>query len=332
MAYLTRKTAILLIGAILLASCTSAPIPTPAPALPTQAQTRLMQPPSTKAPVAQATPLPSVPKVKLLAYNYKTKDVGDGWSEGTVELAFENTSGEFVGGETVDVTGATLETQEGKTYPVTVYRIEPNMALELKQIDFSKLPKVVPPRFRWTRLGRLGERFNLHFLKFRVATAAHPSRIVFPKRPDWSVDLASVTQTSLTFPAEASVVSAKPISALAGKVLADDPAGLLVTLDGLGLQRDQTLQLQYTIVNRDKLDSRKANIAFPIQAFFFGDGAVWPKTPGLGTETVEAGPGQTKQGALSLGYIYMDRKCDPNVYMLIQEGGKNDIYRLDVCK
>jgi hypothetical protein len=253
-----------------------------------------------------------------------------------------------VSGEKVDVTGATVETQEGKTYPVTVHRVEPNFYdYQAKEIDFSRIPKVIPPHFRWTRLGSsgeevgyapLGETYGLsmgeYYLRFRFATAAHPTRVVFPKRPDWNINLGSATQTNISFPAEASFINSKPMSALAGKVLADDPSGLLVTLDGTGTMpsSSQVLELQYTIVNRDKLDAHKANITFPILAVFFGDGAVSPATSGLGTESVEAGPGQTTKKGLFLGYLFMDRECNPNVYALVQEGSQYNIYWLNVCK
>lgn len=314
----------ILLAAILVAGCASSPTPAPTQQPPTAAP---------RATTPSPTQVPATPKAKLLAYNYTLKDAGDGWNNGTLQLAFGNVSKELVGGEKIVLTGGNVETQEGKTYPVKLYYYDPGglgANIETQNIDFSELPKVVPPNFRWTKS------FQGHpvtySIQFRAAVAAHPLRIVFSSRPDLGIDLNSVPQ-SLRFPADGTVLSAtKPLSALAGKVLADDPRGLLVTLDGTGFQEGQRLQLRYTAVNRDKLDSHKANIDKSFLSYFYWDGAVSPEIPQTSTELVEVGPGQTKHDSFFIGYVFMNSECNPEFYAVAQEGTQYSVYKLNVCK
>lgn len=325
-----------------LAACTALPVSQSAPVSP-QATLAL---PSETAPSPTPTPIP--PKIKLLAYGYKIKDVGEGWSEGLVRLAFENIADEYIGGEKIDATGITLETQEGKTYLATLYQVQAtNIETQVKEIDFSKLPPVIPPHFRWTRFGISGDlvkytakaaTYDLgigeYYVRFRPATAAHPTRVVFPKRPDWKIDLSTATQPTLAFPAEASFLTAKPLSALAGRVLVDEPEKLKVTLDGTGgfAAGAQDIQLKYTIVNRDKLDAHSANAELPVRALFFADGAVKLSGLDMTIKSLQAGPGQTKQAVWLLQDLFYDKKCNPKVYALFQESTQYSIYNLNVCK
>lgn len=280
----------------------------------------------------------------MIGYNYTLTDVGDGWNEGKVYLAFENISGEFVGGEDVDISGGIVETQEGKSYP-TEWRSQAEFAGgPASGFDFfSGIPKIVPPHFRWTQvyLHGVGNTPEVFFLKFRSAVAAHPLRIVFPSRPDLNLDLAS-SQLSLAFPAESSILSsAKPISALAGKVLADDPAGLRVTLNGTGFYNVNGylgLFLGYTVTNNDKLDSHKISVTSPFMAYFDQEGLVntFLQEGGLNYETFsfEAGPGQSKTDVVQLGYreATLASTCNPGVYAPIKEGNQYVLYNLNVCK
>jgi len=73
-------------------------------------------PTSTRTPAPTSTPAP--PKIKLISYNYTLADVGEGWNEGTVRIAFENATENYISGPLLDFYGATLETAQGKTYPV----------------------------------------------------------------------------------------------------------------------------------------------------------------------------------------------------------------------
>jgi hypothetical protein len=318
-----------LIVVILTVGCSLAPAPA------TKTPLASPSPGSTSiTPIAALTPTPIPQLMKLVGYNYQLKDVGDGWNEGRLSIALENISDQVIGNIHIDAGDAIVETKESKSYPISLYRLNSNTSdgSPVQDIDFGTMPKVIPPHFRWTRVGRAGELIGQYYVKFRAATAAHPTRIVFPRMTNLSIDLANAAQTSLAFPADASAFTAKPISALAGKVLNDDPDALQVTLDGTGAVSDQTVQLRYTVLNRDKLDAHTTTVAFPIQAFFFADGAVWSVPPNTTSESITVGPGQTAKKTLSLGAVFMDKRCNPNLYALLQESSQNVIYKLSFCK
>ncbi|MBI5032514.1 MAG: hypothetical protein HZB51_18470 [Chloroflexi bacterium] len=314
--------------ALFIVSCSLLPVSLPNPVLPMSTTG-----PTLPTPMATLTPTPIPPSVKLIGYNYKLKDVGDGWNEGRLSIALENISDQLVGNIRIDTRDVMVETKEDKTYPVTLYRLytESSEGSPAQEIDFSGLPKVIPPHFRWTRVGRSGEQLGQYYLKFRAAIVAHPTRIVFPRQAGYSIDLTTA-QAAATFPADASALTAKPLTALTGKVLTDEPNKLLVTLDGTGVVTDQTAQLRYTVVNRDKLDAHTATVAVSILAFYFGDGAVWPLPVNSPSDSVTAGPGQTVKKTLSLGQVFMDKRCNANLFALFQEGGQNTLYKLSFCK
>ena len=149
-----------------------------------------------------------------------------------------------------------------------------------------------------------------------------------------NIELASATQPTLAFPADAAYLKTNSLSALAGRVLIDNSTGLKVTLDGTGVfsTSGQDVQLRYTILNKDKLDAHSATVELPIRVFFFGDGAVEPGTNDITVRSLEAGPGQTKQAMWSLGKLFADKKCNSKVYALIQDAVQYEIYNLNVCK
>ena len=175
--------------------------------------------------------------------------------------------------------------------------------------------------------------------------SAHPLRIVFPSQPGLNLDLAS-SQSSLAFPAVSSVLSsAKPISALAGKVLADDPNGLRVTLDGTGsynVNGNLGIFLGYTVTNNDKLDSHTISVTSPFMGYFDQAGLVntFLRSDDTTYEKLsfEAGPGQSKTDFVQLGYYVgywageQSDTCNPDVYAPIQEGSQYILYNLNVCK
>ena len=292
----------------------------------------------------------SASEIKLLGYNYNFKDAGDGWNEGKIYIVLENISNEFVGGAEFNLANATVETLEGKTYPATLYReyigIYSSAAgpADPPIVSFKGFPKVIPPHFRWNRVNMNppGLAMGDYYLKFRFATAAHPLRITFPSHPGYTIALDSSAKLSPVFPADESILaSAKSISMLTGKSLADDPAGLRITLDGTGASHykgDMGLYLEYSITNNDKLDSHQLKIPSPFLAYFDEHGFIntsFQNKPGTAGETLsfEAGPGQTREDAIKLLYTSdVSFDCNPNVYAVSQTGSQYTLYNLNICK
>jgi len=272
--------------------------------------------PSQSGAVAQPTPA-----VKLLAYNYEIKDVGNGWNEGTLNFAFENITNGLIAGRSYWLADATVETQEGKSYPLTLFQYNwPGDPLKLEELDFSFIPEIIPPGFRWQN--------SKVWLSFRAAAAAHPTRIVFPHEPQFTINLAEAATPPPAFPAEAATLaSAKPLSTLKDRVLLDQPGGLKVTLDGTATRTDQTVQLNYTVVNSDKLDERKGTApGLPIRGYFIGGnddtsfaapGDIEPES--IGEWSFSAGPGQTVHDAIFLNYFFDNRDQCVDVYAFVSE-------------
>jgi len=211
----------------------------------------------------------------LIAYEYKVKDIGDGWNLGTLKLAFENTKDYFVpdrkGRDSwgYSVGDAYVETKEGKTYSIRVY----NNYSKFSKADGSAdkrenyisldMPKI-PPGFRifmWrTETEYAGGNY---ILEFRFAKAAHPTTIVFPNKPEWNISLSKVP-ANLQMPVASSSAMIKSIASLKGKVLLDPKGKLLVTIGDCNQSN-----IYIVAQNRDSLDSASETIYFPAVAYFY---------------------------------------------------------------
>ena len=198
------------------------------------------------------------PQVELKGFNYTLQDTGDGWSEGSLRFAIENGGYFPLYLDSLDFTRgkAVLETLEGPTYPVALRRedgIRGNAAV---------IAGPIPPRFAI----RGGSGPDL-ILSWKSATAATPTRIVFPDYP-W-LELPIPTRQNLGYTSSYSSITFPAIDHAQGLKLMDNPQGLEVTLNGncrpieLSLRQD-AIALAVDFKNNDLFQG--ANIRDSFQA------------------------------------------------------------------
>lgn len=327
MAYPMMKVFVAFLAAILLTSCSSSATPT-------------LSPPTPPPPLRSTEPLPTSPpslspssqgEPKLVGFDYRVNDAGEGWNLGSVDIGFKNDSDmpKPAGLPPRDccvynVIDAFVETQEGKTYPVKINMRDNQQSV----IDLRQMPQL-PPGFALVTsgpslaYGRVS--WGSYSAEFKFAKVAHPTFVKFPARPDWTINLATV----LAYPQKATDLEDskfKPIDQLRNRVLFDQPGGARVIFGKVEsfVQRagvcDKVL-VHFEIMNRDQLDSAKVKFQYPILAMVEGLGMDYQDA---GTIEEEVGPGQTKEGQFPF------QMCGGQSHLIIYEGdGKYEIYSLD---
>ena len=230
-------------------------------------------------------------ELRLVGYNYQLRDAGDGWNRGRVDLAFENTtSSPFPpdhpprswGASSLD--NAYVETEEGRGYPAQVLCqvADTRTGPRYEEVDnpFYAMP-AIPPGFCLTGGWAYGDSEtpikrwdpnwpgwyygsywgNCH-LEFRAAGAAHPTVVMFPNRPDWTINLVSASGTSPQMPTSLSTTSFQPLSSISGTVVFDEPNGLRITLSGCIRDRNDDF-ITALLVNQDQFDESSAGVLWP---------------------------------------------------------------------
>lgn len=289
------------------------------------------------------TPPPTIPPPtvimgampRLIPYKYKL-DSGDGWNYWTVYFGFENNKDTMQPPELpprsygyFDAKDAFIETQEGKTYPVSVMCTNRGIN-KADEIDLRAMPGI-PPGFR--TMGEIEYAWGNCHLYFKAAQAAHPTVIKFPSNPDWVINLAEVPP--LPIPTDLYVSNAKPISTFEGKIVLDEPGKLLVTLGKCVLERSSYDDggyvtqgyMTYTAINRDQLDEVTAEVQFLPPRALFEEEYVW-YGPAL-TEQISINPGQTLQYRVPL--FAFRRPYKAGYLVVYQTDGKYEIYIADDC-
>jgi hypothetical protein len=260
--------------------------------------------PATTIPQENAPPPPAPtedsPRLTIVLSNYTLVDAGDGWNEGTVDLALENkTQFTIINGNPSEFGDSSLfaerqkiiiETVEGPTYDGKLWWSDKN--------GFSG-DSYIPAGFRYLNDG--GGTMTLHW---KSATAATPKRLTFPGHPEYDIDLPIQKGQVIAFPFDTSPVPMKSFSTLKGTLLANDPAGIVATFTGrcgnaywydLEYSRfdDPTRSyLEVNVVNNDKFNEKTVTF-FPYSfSIFTADGHTSYGSFNAGEITL--GPDQSK--------------------------------------
>lgn len=223
------------------------------PTSPVIAQTKTPSPTKTVAetttvpltPTAASTPtiIPTAtvadqdisPSLSLIPYDYSLEDVGGGWNEGQVWLAFENNHDQHVIiDEYYYLDSIILETVEGVVYqPELTVVGEQGFFGAWSGVDdrmrFSTL--VIPPGYRFEIDGSDPEDTH-YYLSWRSAASATPLRIIFPDYPHWNFDISQVLRSRPTYPFDQLPQELHSLSSLEGYRLLYDPEGLEISLTG----------------------------------------------------------------------------------------------------
>lgn len=248
----------------------------------------------TPTPVPTPTPTPTPHLLSVIPFDLQVEDIGEGWSEGTLHLAFENTSdtpllpqcwifqneleknpmweeGSSACGEMPSVffTDAYIKTLEGKTYPAEVS----SPVLHLGNVD-SEIHLPVPPGFPFQIINNRGWGTSFDSITFQFARSAHPTNLVLSSTTDVTIDLASVPQEIPT--PDLGRYHVRTVSELANTPLLDIPGKLKLTFDGACFHKKipgffgKGITLPWTMENRNQLDGETANINFFYVAYYPG--------------------------------------------------------------
>lgn len=259
---------------------------------------------------------PPRPDFDIVPFKYTEKDAGDGWKEGVVILGFINITDYPLAPQKVSfqVLEATVETIEGKTYPVDLYFAEcpwrcnapwiPSNAFVVAWDDLLPVPPQLPISMLYAysphspasaQFYSVAYFYNIAW--FRFAQAAHPTRLI-------------LRSPTLEFTIELSVEAATPVppagfSARSLKDLADElnrrNPNLQITFGQCAWKKHNyniSYALPYTITNANQFDEEQVDTPF---ALWFPSGYYdmyeWshpernPRNYWL--LHIQAGPGQT---------------------------------------
>lgn len=279
-------------------------------------------------------PVPTLisPSASITAYNYSLNGIGEGWNEGLVQLAFENSGGVYITHVAFDFSDAYVETQEGITYPVEILSGDAGHVygfgepLPENKVVFDNL--FIPPGFRWDSSQPWEDEW--YFLKFQAATSTRPIRIVLPRHPEIILDLETALTSKISFPTDNSTLReiASPIYSLRGKVLVDDPEGISVHYTGGAYVNGQSLYLGVVVTNHDNYYERNTTSSNPASAIYYSNGGT--AYYDFGQVSFSAGPGQTIFDYILIEYVFL-WNCDPAFYLTIFAENTNAIYSLDSC-
>ena len=224
------------------------PAGTPATKTPEAGPTLIPEAEPTLTPEAEPTLTPEA-ELTLVGYGYYYRDVGDGWYEGTVGLAFENRTDRPVDFDGALLPPPVIETEEGQTYEGTVGYFD----MIFKEDNSIKRIPLIPPGFRVKAKTSYGR--YLAFVQFRSAAAAHPTFITFPGT-EFTIDLYDAYQTESFGFVGADSSSIKPITELYDRVLVDDPNGAKVTVKGCNI-RTALIVVSATSSNGTRINADK---------------------------------------------------------------------------
>jgi hypothetical protein len=263
---------------------------------------------------------------KVIAYDYRSENKGDGWTYAEVSLAFQYLGDHLPDGFELN-TNISIETQEGKTYPA-IAAGQSNK--DYIRYEFATSPmklkalRQIPPGFIFSQVTPNYD-FTVYKIYFRVAEIAHPLRIVFSSMPEWTIDLSSISQTAPNFPGEPSKVAIEKITALAGLNVDEIRDRAVMRMEGSCKLKNQwgsiIVQLPYSIENKDRLDKvnfegNLGSVAFidPIGRFNWLNGNL--------PYQKEIGPGKTLYDQFEISFGYPENKNAGNLLGYLITYGK----------
>lgn len=253
-----------------------------------------------------------------MPFGYLIREAGNGWKDGTVILGFVNTTDQPLDPQKVSfqVLEATVETEEGKTYPASLYFAEcpercnvpwkPTTEIKIAWGKQLPLPSRLPVSMIWVvepkSPGSRGVQAVYNIVNFRFAQAAHPTRLVL-RSPDttFTIDLSS----GMAIPTPAPLVgfSSKSLDDLA-TALNQRNSKIQVTFGKCFLLGEKyggaaiNYALPYTVTNTNQLDEEKVEAPFGV---WYPSGVyqidAWTHYRADSTAhtvlRIQAGPGQT---------------------------------------
>lgn len=287
----------------------------------TTASTRPTTSSSPSVATSPTTTSPAFP-IKIIGYDYRETDVGDGYKVGTIRLAFLNPTDRAILVDPFDIKGGTAMTAEGQGYPAGMIGADQlehgccgdpiEKVVKDGKLDLTSAQKVIltaldralrlplPPRVPAVRTG--GDAFggdafagyrSALAVAFRAASASHPNRLELTVvgRGPVSIDLTTAPKT-LPRPTAAELGAAN---------LTQFAADFSKTTTGWTLQFESRciqnstggatiVGIPFTLKNLDQLNPAKVRIDFPY-ARYDPAGILYfePKE----AITKEVGPGQT---------------------------------------
>ena len=276
--------------------------------------------------------MPQIP-FTITPYNYSLENIGDGWSQGVVLLAFENQTDDLLtiyAHNSVEFpNGFTVETAEGVTYPAHLGgTYEWNNRYEtdsetINSLDLS-LFWAVPSGFRVSQFmksyGPVVVGMNYGII-WESATAATPTRIVSNDFPGLSFDLQNIPQ-DLQFPFDIPPTEIQTFSSLAGQTWTE-LGKIQITLTGrcgsAGYFRGYSgtsgdpIFLEAETQNPDLFHQAEVVFYLPTVAFYHdgyldgfnswaGGGITIPDNQGFWREnnSISLGPGQSEIGYIQI--------------------------------
>jgi len=282
-------------------------------------------------------------RFELVPFDYMLLSVGDGWNEGQVRIAFQNSSHTPLPIEELQLSSPVILTAEGPTYPGELLHVKGGMGLGGSQVARQEIKlydlRMIPPGFRFTRDATDAPDIS-YVIKWRSSESATPQRITFPGREEFDFDLPSDQQRSLTFPFDAPPANIETFASLQGYKLIDVADEVVATLTGRCVVdtffrpdatylTDLSYYLEFSAENRDQFYEHSHSIQFPI-SLFNSNGSFVQRfetlievnlDDGHLEDELTLGPGQLAAGYLFLGQATEDTvDLDPIVVTWLPAG------------
>lgn len=243
------------------------------------------------------------PSLTLVGYRYTVEDVGNGWNQGVVYLAWENRGQGLLGAETTNLSDGVVETSEGVTYPLEAGSQVPGMAL-------------IPPGFR-VEAGDAA-------IRFRFAYAAHPTVVTFTGT-DTRIDLTGLDNALPLGFIGSDRSGFRRLSDLMGHVVLDEPGKARATVGAWDCGWNWKAQLYVEIENLDLYQEASIKVSVPGVAIL--DGVA---NSLVNEREYSVGPGQKVSNLYFEGHIMSAQVCqnDPFLVLYGESPSEYSVYSL----
>lgn len=134
--------------------------------------------------------------VVLIPFNYTLQDLGDGWNQGQVSIAIENTTDTPIVIREIKLGEVVIETKEGVTY--TGELSSSDYGNNLDTIDLYQ-DSIIPPHFRFAVNSTVADGLSW-YITWKSAIAATPTKITFSEQPQLDINIPSEQGSSISFP------------------------------------------------------------------------------------------------------------------------------------
>ncbi len=338
----TSMSGFMLIAVLLLSSCGSQPLTSPAPA--PSVETQMPSLPTAESATSSietpepptSTAIPSSPSrtgfsIPLSGLNYRVQNTGDGWVEGQLDLVYENIGEEVLPPQCLIfdeeraaangllsycpesprtfISEAYIETNEGVTYPA---EISPAV-LRVGDLEGGS-PIPVGVVFRNVRRP-FASSYTLDTVTFRFAQAASPTELILVlsgedgfQRED-RIDLSNVPQAL----PEAQFAEERPISELLTAPIPGDNEEVETTFDGGCSYQEVSIffkngyVIPYTFVNQNQYEDESVILNFSYAVYYPG-GMLQYSMPEIEDLSWTIGPGQSEGHRI----LILDEQADTN--------------------